>query len=202
LETYEQCRPGHCRPPSSGGMCTATCEHRRLWGTNARLWLRTGVHVLCKLSPGVLAPRPAVGAPLAQPPGAQQPKDPWPVQGGQQHLLLSHYIWRQGGKRSGNRQTHTRVRLLVCPRAAGQPSRPPGAGLKVSEADLQSENRHWGTSLQNRRCLLLHSAYGTVPAGFVPSHRRRRERKTVAEAQDSPHHRGDGLPCIRQRPAA
>jgi hypothetical protein len=43
-------------------------------------------------------------------------------------------------------QTHTRVRLLVRPQAAGQPSQPPGAGLKVSEADLQSENRRQGTA--------------------------------------------------------
>jgi hypothetical protein len=42
--------------------------------------------------------------------------------------------------------------------------------------------------LQVRRRPLLHSTVGTVPVGRVPSHHRRRKRKTIAEAQDPPHH--------------
>jgi hypothetical protein len=79
-------------------------------------------------------------------------------------------------------QTHTRVRFLVRHRAAGRPSRPPGAGLEVSEAALQSENRRRETALQIRRRPLLHSADGTVPDSFVPSHHEQRKRKTIAVA--------------------
>ncbi len=48
--------------------------------------------------------------------------------------------------------------------------------------------------LQIRRRPLLHSADGTVPVGFVPSHRQRRKRKTVPETQDTPHHQDEGPP--------
>ncbi len=71
-------------------------------------------------------------------------------------------------------QTHPRFRLLVRPRAAGQPSRPPGAGLE-NETALQDAHRRWDAALQVRRRPLLHSTVGTVPVGHVPSHRRRRK---------------------------
>ncbi len=95
-------------------------------------------------------------------------------------------------------QTHTWFRFLVRPRDAGPPSRPAGAGLEDSKTALQSKNCHRGPALQVRRRPLLHSTNDTVLVDFVPRHRRRRERKTVAEAQDPPHNRDDGPPCIRQ----
>jgi hypothetical protein len=63
-------------------------------------------------------PRQAAGTLFAVPPGAQPPEDPGPVQGRQQHLLLSHYIRRPGekvqarvpvdpGKRSSRRELNT-----------------------------------------------------------------------------------------------
>ncbi len=77
-----------------------------------------------------------------------------------------------------------------------------GTGLliraKVSEAALQSENSRRETALQIRCRPLLHSTNSTVPDSFVLSHRQRRKRKTIAETHDSPHHRDDGPPCVRQ----
>ncbi len=78
-------------------------------------------------------------------------------------------------------QTHPRFRFLVRLWAAGRPSRPPGAGLEVSETALQTDNCRRDTALQICSRPLIHSTVGTVPVGFVPSHRQRRERKTMAE---------------------
>ncbi len=95
-------------------------------------------------------------------------------------------------------ETNSWFRFLVRPRAAGQPIRPPGAGLEVSETALLTDNRRRDPALQIRRRPLLHSTVGMVPVGFVPSHCRQRERKTIAKTQDPPHHRDDGPPCVRQ----
>jgi len=46
-------------------------------------------------------------------------------------------------------QTHTRIRLLVRPLAAGRPSQPPGAGREVSETALQTDNRRRGNHAPN-----------------------------------------------------
>jgi hypothetical protein len=97
-------------------------------------------------------------------------------------------------------QTHPRFRFLVRPRAAGRPSRPPGAGLENSETALQDAHRRRAAALQVRRRPLLHNPVSTIPAGLVPNHRRRRKRQTVAEAQNLPQHRDDGPPCVRQGP--
>ncbi len=97
-------------------------------------------------------------------------------------------------------QTHTWFRFLVRPWAAGRPSRPPSAGLENSKTAVQSKNRRRDPALQIRRRPLLHSTDGTVLVSFVPSHRRRRERKTIAKTQDSPHNRDNGPSCIRQGP--
>ncbi len=71
-------------------------------------------------------------------------------------------------------QTHPRFRFLVRPRAAGRPSRPPGAGLEDSETALQDGHRRQDAALQVCRRPLLHNTVSTVPAGLVPNHRRRR----------------------------
>jgi len=84
-------------------------------------------------------------------------------------------------------QTHTQFRFLVCPRAAGRPSRQPGAGLEVSETALQTNNLRRDPELQIRRRPLLHNTDSTVLVGFVPGHRRQRKRKTIAKKQDLPH---------------
>jgi hypothetical protein len=97
-------------------------------------------------------------------------------------------------------QTHPRFRFLVRPGAAGPPSGPPGAGLKNSKTALHDAHRRQDAALQVRRRPLLHNAVSTIPAGLVPNHSRRRERQTVAEAQNPPHHRDDGPPCVRQGP--
>jgi hypothetical protein len=97
-------------------------------------------------------------------------------------------------------QTHPRFRFLVRPRAAGRPSRPPGAGLENSETTLQDTHRHRDAVLQVRRRPLLHNTVNMIPAGLVPNHRQRRKRQTVAEAQNPQHHRDDGPPCVRQGP--
>ncbi len=65
-------------------------------------------------------------------------------------------------------QTHPRFRLLVYPRAAGRPSRLPGAGLGNSETALQDAHHRRRAALQVRRPL-LHSTVGTVPVGLVPA---------------------------------
>jgi hypothetical protein len=91
---------------------------------------------------------------------------------------------------------------LCRPLAAGWPSRPPGAGLEVSETALQTNNCRRDPALQIRRRPLLHSTDGTVLVGFFPSHRRRLEMKTIAETQDPPHNQDGGPPCVRQGPAA
>ncbi len=66
-------------------------------------------------------------------------------------------------------QTHPRCRILVRPRAAGRPSRPPGARLEDSETALQTIDRRWDSTLQVRRRPLLPSTVGTVPVGLGPS---------------------------------
>jgi hypothetical protein len=76
-------------------------------------------------------------------------------------------------------QTHPRFRFLVRPRAAGRPSRLPGAGLQNSGTALQDAQCRRDAALQVRRHPLLHNAVSTVPASIVPSHRQRRKRQTV-----------------------
>ncbi len=71
---------------------------------------------------------------------------------------------------------------------------------EVSETALQTNNRRRDTALQICRRPLLHRTVGTVPVGFVPCHRRRRERKTIAETQDPQHHQDDWPPCVHQGP--